>query len=432
MIFDLNNLKRMNKNNNKISSPFSKTNQHDQKYKTILSAASELFNIHGTRATTLTQIAEKLKLTKTSLYYYVKTKEELVFQCYLNTCVEMQQIVEKSMQSDGLAIAKLELLLKLNFDCWSDIIDGNRGHLAGLTELAALSKEHQNEISKYYRNFVLQVKHLIIEGQQDGSIHDTFPGKTANAIWGSIFWLPIWLFNVDQKDRLTAFEQWRDIFKYGLNNNSEPFKFKHFVVGEKSLAPTAFDRSEQNRKKIEAFLRVGSKFFNQKGFKGTSLDELAQSLGVTKGAFYYHIKNKEDLLIKCFERTMSIEKLVLKDAINMDATGLERLSYSARKLFEIQLGDQGPLIRYATLWSLNQTQRSAMEAATEQVRAVIGDIIRSGIDDKSIKQVNPFIAENIIAGAVESIPDMALAIDNADVIECSNQFFYIFFNGIAS
>ena len=74
-------------NKNKISSPFSKTNQHDQKYKTILSAASELFNIHGTRGTTLSQIADKLKLTKTSLYYYVKTKEELTHQCYLNTCM---------------------------------------------------------------------------------------------------------------------------------------------------------------------------------------------------------------------------------------------------------------------------------------------------------------------------------------------------------
>ena len=57
-----------------ISSPFSKTNQHDQKYKTILSAASELFNIHGTRGTTLSQISEKLQLTKTSLYYYVKKR----------------------------------------------------------------------------------------------------------------------------------------------------------------------------------------------------------------------------------------------------------------------------------------------------------------------------------------------------------------------
>lgn len=422
----------MKNDNNKISSPFSKTNQHDQKYKTILSAASELFNIHGTRATTLTQIAEKLNLTKTSLYYYVKTKEELVYQCYLNTCVEMQQLVQKSLASKGLAINKLELLLQLNFDCWSDIIDGNRGHLAGLTEIAALSKVHQLEISKYYRHFVLQVIEIINEGKEDGSIKDINAGKTSNAIWGSIFWLPIWLFNVDKCDREDTFVQWRDIFKYGLNSGTECFKFKDFLVGEQSLAPTAFDRSEQNRKKIEAFLKVGSTFFNQKGFKGTSLDELAKSLGVTKGAFYYHIKNKEDLLIKCFERTITIEKLVLNNALNMDESAIEKLSYSARKLFEIQAGEQGPLIRYATMWSLNQQQRSHIEAATEEVRGVIGDIIRAGILDSSIKEVNPYIAENMIAGAVESIPDMALTIDSSDILETSNQFFDIFFNGIAT
>ena len=49
---------------NKISSPFSKTNQHDQKYKTIISAASELFNVQGTRGTTLSNPGLKVILPK--------------------------------------------------------------------------------------------------------------------------------------------------------------------------------------------------------------------------------------------------------------------------------------------------------------------------------------------------------------------------------
>jgi AcrR family transcriptional regulator len=94
---------------NKISSPFSKTNQHGQKYKTILSAASELFNVHGTRGTTLIQIASKLNLTKTSLYYYAKNKEELVYQCYLNTCIELQTMISQAKSTQGLAINKIEV-----------------------------------------------------------------------------------------------------------------------------------------------------------------------------------------------------------------------------------------------------------------------------------------------------------------------------------
>ena len=64
-------------------SPFNRTVQHDAKRLAILSQAARLFNSRGPRATTLKDIAENLGLTKTSLYYYVRTKEELIYQCYM-------------------------------------------------------------------------------------------------------------------------------------------------------------------------------------------------------------------------------------------------------------------------------------------------------------------------------------------------------------
>ena len=65
-----------------------------------------------------------------------------------------------------------------------------------------------------------------------------------------------------------------------------------------------FNRTEQNRLKQEAFFKTGTWFFNKKGFNGTSLDEIAERLNVSKGAFYYHIKNKEDLLVHCYDRSL--------------------------------------------------------------------------------------------------------------------------------
>jgi len=65
------------------SSPFNRTAQHDAKRMAILSQAAKLFNYKGSRATTLRDIAASLGLTKTSLYYYVKSKEELIYQCYM-------------------------------------------------------------------------------------------------------------------------------------------------------------------------------------------------------------------------------------------------------------------------------------------------------------------------------------------------------------
>jgi AcrR family transcriptional regulator len=416
----------------KISSPFSKTNQHDQKYKTILSAASELFNVYGTRGTTLIQIADKLNLTKTSLYYYAKNKEELVHQCYLNTCIELQAMITSAKNADGSGLNKIECLLRLNFECLNGIINGSRGHLAGLAEIASLSPQHKKEISEFIRTFVMQVMGLIEQGKIDGSIQNVQPAKTASALWGAIFWLPFWLHTVEDDSREQAYQQWLSIIKYGLNNQTTALSFTVTNLAKEQVAPAGFDRNHQNKIKQEAFYRVGSIFFNQKGFKGTSLDELAQSLGVTKGAFYYHIKNKDDLLIKCFERTINIESQVLEDTLAIDNNGLEKLAYAAQKLFSIQVGEQGPLIRYARMWSLDIDKRQEMEITTSKIRDLFGNIVQLGIDDKSIKPVDLLVAENIIAGAIESIPDLGDSINEDNVLEDSADFFHIFFNGIAT
>ena len=418
---------------NKISSPFSKTNQHGQKYKTILSAASELFNVHGTRGTTLIQIASKLNLTKTSLYYYAKNKEELVYQCYLNTCIELQTMISQAKSTQGLAINKIEVLLRLNFDCWHGIINGTRGHLAGLTEISSLSAKHQREISELYTTFVRQVMEIIDEGQTDGSIQAVDPVKSASAMWGAIFWIPVWLYSVEKEHQESAYLQWESIIKYGLHTGPDKFQFSSIELPKQHPTLDGFDRSEQNRIKQEAFFHMGSIFFNQKGFKGTSLDELAQSLGVTKGAFYYHIKNKDDLLIKCFERTIDIERFVLQNALAKEnCTGIQKLAYAAQQLYNIQSGEQGPLIRYTRMWSLDSAKRHKMEIETTKIRHMFGDIIQLGINDNSLKNADLLVAGAIIAGAIESIPDLGDAINPRSIMQDSADFFHIFFNGIAT
>ena len=69
---------------------------------------------------------------------------------------------------------------------------------------------------------------------------------------------------------------------------------------------------------------------------------------------------------------------------------------------------------------------------TSKIRDLFGDIIQLGIDDKSIKQFDLLVAENIIVGAIESIPDLGDTINKEDVIGDSAPFFHIFFNGMAT
>jgi hypothetical protein len=55
-----------------------------------------------------------------------------------------------------------------------------------------------------------------------------------------------------------------------------------------------------------------------------------------------------------------------------------------------------------------------------------------GINDNSLKNADLLVAGAIIAGAIESIPDLGDAINPLSIMQDSADFFHIFFNGIAT
>lgn len=65
-------------------------------------------------------------------------------------------------------------------------------------------------------------------------------------------------------------------------------------------APTQASRrngtGKRERLTQKAIVDAAAALFARNGFGATSLDDIASVLGVTKGAFYYHVKNKEEIL----------------------------------------------------------------------------------------------------------------------------------------
>ena len=56
--------------------------QREAKRHAVLQAAAQLFNERGFHATSLDDIAARLNVSKPTLYYYVKNKQELLFLCH--------------------------------------------------------------------------------------------------------------------------------------------------------------------------------------------------------------------------------------------------------------------------------------------------------------------------------------------------------------
>jgi AcrR family transcriptional regulator len=69
-------------------------------------------------------------------------------------------------------------------------------------------------------------------------------------------------------------------------------------VGTASASGPARERGEDTRRRI---LDVAATAFAEKGYTGTSLNELIRATGLTKGGFYFHFRSKEELALAALE-----------------------------------------------------------------------------------------------------------------------------------
>ncbi len=416
--------------NSQLVSPFSKGRQHQLKFQAILSEASQLFNWQGSRATTLADIAGSMQLTKTCVYYYVKTKEDLIYQCYVSSCAMWLDHVQAANQLQGNGIEKIISLVKRHFYQYIDTLQGAGPHYALLSEISALDAEHAEDIMQRWSNIFADCQQMVEQGIDEGLIEDQDPAVIVTGIFSILQWFPVWLNRSHGANPEPVIEGVLDILVNGLSAQKHQFVDIQFPQLS-GLQLDSFDREYQSHIKREAFYRVGAIYFNQKGYKGTSLDEIANSLDVTKGAFYYHIKNKEELLFQCFNRSLDVESRLLNKAGASQANGLKKIELSLRYLFNIQFSEQGPLIRYRALPSLDEQHRKAVLKANKNNSKILGTYIDQGFADGTLRPMDVDIAQNVLSGAVEASPELANWIADIRAPEVSAAYFNLFINGLA-
>ena len=91
-------------------------------------------------------------------------------------------------------------------------------------------------------------------------------------------------------------------------------------------------RDELKDFKRKRILDVASELFFEHGYKGTSIDAIAERLRATKPFIYYHFDNKADILAGVCGRTTAFVAELAEEAARGPGPARERLEYLVREL----------------------------------------------------------------------------------------------------
>ena len=148
-------------------------------------------------------------------------------------------------------------------------------------------------------------------------------------------------------------------------------------------------KREQNKAlKKELFIDAAKKLFIQKGFESTSIDEVAQTAGLTKRTLYQYFSSKEDL----FYAIVMIEgQKLLKaylEAFGKGETALDKihLGNQAHLRFYLEHPDMFRLLNYrpAAQSSIDASPHYQEVTNLEMIRKHFSTLIEEGRTDGSI------------------------------------------------
>ncbi len=177
----------------------------------VLKAAASCFNHKGYSGTSLKDVADHLGLTDAALYYYVKNKEELVYQCYLRAAELGREAMERAIAEGGTGFERAFLYVRRHVE----LMVGDRGPVAIMSEIPSLRPAHREQILGVSRRHGAAFEDILRGGIADGSIEPCDVRMTGNAIMGAINWIPKW-FHGDTVTAEKLVEEFPKILTDGL------------------------------------------------------------------------------------------------------------------------------------------------------------------------------------------------------------------------
>ena len=100
------------------------------------------------------------------------------------------------------------------------------------------------------------------------------------------------------------------------------------AASARGAAPTPTRRRDQE------VLDSATRVFHTRGYADSSVQDIADELGILKGSLYHYIDSKEDLLFRILDETHREVEAILSDAEAMDAPPLDKLHEYARRTVE--------------------------------------------------------------------------------------------------
>lgn len=185
----------------------------DAKRLGILKAAARIFNERGYHHTSVADVADALGVSKPFLYYYLKNKDDMLFECSRIATEELHSMLDSVRAADLSGWDRLVRLLR----GYAQVMTTDFGVcLIRNTAPGFLPPEARDKLWAGRRRLNSEVERIIAQGIADGSIRSCDPKIVSFALFGAFNWISFWYRDDGPLNAETIADYYINLFARGI------------------------------------------------------------------------------------------------------------------------------------------------------------------------------------------------------------------------
>jgi AcrR family transcriptional regulator len=175
---------------------------------------------------------------------------------------------------------------------------------------------------------------------------------------------------------------------------------------------------------------VAVEAFNQRGYDGTSMEDLAHATGITKSSIYHHVRSKEELLRLAVSRALDRLFAMLEEPQACSGRAVDRLEHVVRSSVQV-LVDELP---YVTLLLRVRGNTDAEQWALQRRREFdrqLSAIVRRAVEEGDLRDdVDPRLTTRLLFGMINSVVEWYEPSRTGSATDLSDAVMRLAFDGL--
>ncbi len=155
----------------------------------------------------------------------------------------------------------------------------------------------------------------------------------------------------------------------------------------------------------DTILDVAVRVFRERGYEGSSLEQIARAAGITKASIYYHVRSKEELLARGVGRALDSLFAVLDEPEARRGAAVDRLRHLVRRTIEITVERLPEVALLIRVRGNTRVERRVLERRREFDRIVSEAMVEAQREGGLRADIDPRLATRLIFGMLNSITE---------------------------